>query len=210
MKLIAPSLLSVLVLLTSSALADNTLAKFKGGIGVIPVSSGVGMAPTAAVVNRNIVRGVQPAGQPWVIRDLDATVKTDGSIGVKGQGLLLAGGDSIGFNAGASVFVTLLCALNTTPITFSAHSTPTTGVPLAPDGDFEIHEEPVAAILRGTMADLLATLLESPKAERVATGFVFTEGPLWHPDDFFYFVDIRQSHLHRIRLGKPAELVRAD
>ena len=73
MKLIAPSLLSVLVLLTSSALADNTLAKFKGGIGVIPVSSGVGMAPTAAVVNRNIVRGVQPAGQPWVIRDLDAT-----------------------------------------------------------------------------------------------------------------------------------------
>jgi len=56
------------------------------------------------------------------------------------------------------------------------------------------------------MADLLATLLESPKAERVATGFVFTEGPLWHPDDFFYFVDIRQSHLHRIRLGKPAEL----
>lgn len=60
------------------------------------------------------------------------------------------------------------------------------------------------------MADLLATLLESPKAERVATGFVFTEGPLWHPDDFFYFVDIRQSHLHRIRLGKPAELVRAD
>ena len=112
MKLIAPSLLSVLVLLTSSALADNTLAKFKGGIGVIPVSSGVGMAPTAAVVNRNIVRGVQPAGQPWVIRDLDATVKTDGSIGVKGRGLLLAGGDSIGFNAGASVFVTLLCALN--------------------------------------------------------------------------------------------------
>ena len=140
MKLIAPSLLSVLVLLTSSALADNTLAKFKGGIGVIPVSSGVGMAPTAAVVNRNIVRGVQPAGQPWVIRDLDATVKTDGSIGVKGRGLLLAGGDSIGFNAGASVFVTLLCALNTTPITFSAHSTPTTGVPLAPDGDFEIHD----------------------------------------------------------------------
>ena len=101
MKLIAPSLLSVLVLLTSSALADNTLAKFKGGIGVIPVSSGVGMAPTAAVVNRNIVRGVQPAGQPWVIRDLDATVKTDGSIGVKGRGMLLAGGDSIGSSPSA-------------------------------------------------------------------------------------------------------------
>jgi hypothetical protein len=140
MKLIAPALLSVLALLTSSALADTTLAKFKGGIGVIPVSSGVGTAPTAEVVNRNIVRDVQPAGQPWVIRDLDATVKTDGKISVKGRGLLLAGSDNIGFNAGASVFATLLCALNTTPATFSAHSTNATGVPLAPDGDFEIHD----------------------------------------------------------------------
>ena len=34
------------------------------------------------------------------------------------------------------------------------------------------------------MADPLATLLSSPKAERLATGFVFTEGPLWHPDGF--------------------------
>jgi gluconolactonase len=60
------------------------------------------------------------------------------------------------------------------------------------------------------MADPLATLLESPKAERLATGFVFTEGPLWHPDGFWYFVDIRKSHLHRITPGKPAELVRAN
>jgi len=58
------------------------------------------------------------------------------------------------------------------------------------------------------MADLLATILESPKAERLATGFAFTEGPLWHPDGYFYFVDIRKSHLHRITPGKPAELVR--
>src|SRR5690349_17662250 len=60
------------------------------------------------------------------------------------------------------------------------------------------------------MADLLATILESPKAERLATGFGFTEGPLWHPDGFYYFVDIRQSHLHRITPGKAPELVRAD
>ena len=60
------------------------------------------------------------------------------------------------------------------------------------------------------MADDLAKIVESPQAERLATGFVFTEGPLWHPDGFYYFVDIRQSHLHRITPGKPAELVRAD
>ena len=60
------------------------------------------------------------------------------------------------------------------------------------------------------MADPLAALLESPKAERLATGFVFTEGPLWHPDGFLYFVDIRKSHLHRMTPGKPAELVRAN
>ena len=57
-------------------------------------------------------------------------------------------------------------------------------------------------------ADALSELLESTQAERLATGFAFTEGPLWHPDGFYYFVDIRQSRLHRITPGKPAELVR--
>lgn len=53
-------------------------------------------------------------------------------------------------------------------------------------------------------------LLETQDAERLATGFGFTEGPLWHPDGFYYFVDIRKSHLHRITPGKPPELVRAN
>jgi gluconolactonase len=60
------------------------------------------------------------------------------------------------------------------------------------------------------VADGLAALLESAQAERLATGFGFTEGPLWHPDGFYYFVDIRRSHLHRIVPGTPAALVRAD
>ena len=137
MKRIAPVLLSVLALLTSPAVADDTLARFKGGIGVIPVSSGVGTGATAEVVNRNIVRGVQPAGQIWVVRDLDATVKTDGGISVRGRGLLLAGGNSIGSNATASVFATLLCG---TASPFSAHSTAPAGVPLAANGDFEIDD----------------------------------------------------------------------
>ena len=58
------------------------------------------------------------------------------------------------------------------------------------------------------MHDTLSSILETTPAERLATGFVFTEGPLWHPDGFYYFVDIRQNRLHRLTPGKPAELVR--
>jgi gluconolactonase len=54
----------------------------------------------------------------------------------------------------------------------------------------------------------VSSILETTQAERLATGFVFTEGPLWHPDGFYYFVDIRQSRLHRLIPGKPVELVR--
>jgi gluconolactonase len=60
------------------------------------------------------------------------------------------------------------------------------------------------------MPDALSALLETTQAERLATGFGFTEGPLWHPDGFYYFVDIRRSHLHRVRPGTPPELVRAE
>jgi gluconolactonase len=58
--------------------------------------------------------------------------------------------------------------------------------------------------------DALDAILESREAEPLATGFGFTEGPLWHPDGFYYFVDIRKSTLHRLVPGKPAELVRAN
>jgi gluconolactonase len=60
------------------------------------------------------------------------------------------------------------------------------------------------------MSDALSAILESTDAERLATGFAFTEGPLWHPDGFYYFVDIRRSELHRIIPGKPPELVRGN
>jgi len=61
------------------------------------------------------------------------------------------------------------------------------------------------------MADeTLSTVLEAKEAERLATGFVFTEGPLWHPDGFYYFVDIRRNNLHRVTPGQPPELVRAN
>ncbi len=58
------------------------------------------------------------------------------------------------------------------------------------------------------MADELSTILETKQTERLATGFVFTEGPLWHPDGFYYFVDVRSSVLYRLTPGRPHEVVR--
>ena len=54
----------------------------------------------------------------------------------------------------------------------------------------------------------LSDILETTQLEKVAGAFVFTEGPLWHPDDFWYFVDIRQNLLYRMVLGQKPEVVR--
>ena len=60
------------------------------------------------------------------------------------------------------------------------------------------------------MADRLGEILESPDAERLATGFIFTEGPLWHPDGYLLFVDIRTSRIYRLTPGGEPEVVRED
>jgi len=57
-------------------------------------------------------------------------------------------------------------------------------------------------------ANYLPDILETTEAERLATGFIFTEGPLWHPDGYWYFVDIRQNKLFRMTPGKTPEVVR--
>jgi sugar lactone lactonase YvrE len=44
-----------------------------------------------------------------------------------------------------------------------------------------------------TMADNLDQIVESSTAECLATGFVFTEGPLWHPEGYWLFVDVRRE-----------------
>ena len=56
--------------------------------------------------------------------------------------------------------------------------------------------------------DAISGVVDAQEAKRLATGFVFTEGPLWHPDGFYYFVDVRSSVLYRITPGKAAEVVR--
>jgi len=122
------------------AMAADSLARFDGGIGVIPVSSAAGTANadgTFPNVNRNVVRGVNPAGQIWVIADLRADVRTDGRIRVDGRGLLLGGGNGIGGNAGASVIATLICEA---AAPFTLRNTTLTGVPLELDGDFHIDD----------------------------------------------------------------------
>jgi hypothetical protein len=143
-KVFIPALFMGSMLALPAAADDDTLAKFKGGIGVIPVSSGVAVPPTLATaltvesVNRNIVRGVQPAGQIWVIDKLEAEVKIGGQIRVKGKGLILGGGNNAGRASGQSVFATLICEAAAPFNELSTNST--VGVPLAPNGDFEIND----------------------------------------------------------------------
>ena len=109
---------------------DNSFVKFKGGIGVIPISNVAVDATTGVVtVTRNMVRGVNSPGQIWRIKDLDAKIKSNGDIKIIGEGLLLAGGNNIGTNAGQSVAAQLFCG---------DQSFTSPGVPLEANGDFKI------------------------------------------------------------------------
>lgn len=120
--------------------ARDLLVRFEGGVGVIPATAAAGPANadgTFQNVKSNIVRGVLPGAGPWRIADLRAEVDVDGHIRVRGRGLLLASGNSIGQNANQSVFATLLCE----PVSpFVEHSTSRTGVALDPNGDFSIDD----------------------------------------------------------------------
>lgn len=60
------------------------------------------------------------------------------------------------------------------------------------------------------MTQTLSDIVESPRAERLATGFIFTEGPLWHPDGYLLFVDIRRAQIFRLTPGGEPELIREN
>lgn len=96
-------------------LAADTIARFEGGIGVTPWAVG-GSPPTQAPV-LNGVFDASPGGRPWVIRKLSASVFADGTVSVRGRGLLLAGGNGIGGRGAiASVIGSLYCNGVATPI----------------------------------------------------------------------------------------------
>jgi hypothetical protein len=138
-KKAAVILLALGIVGSVSAHGRDLLARFEGGIGVIPVSSGAGPVNpdgTLPNVKLNVVRGVFPAG-PWRIADLRADVDTDGRIKVRGRGLLLANGNLIGQNANQSVFATVFCEA---AAPFVERSTSFTGVPLELNGDFRIDD----------------------------------------------------------------------
>jgi hypothetical protein len=149
------------------AAADDGGLQFNGGIGVHPISTITGCpgtpavpapcltdpdndttlpGPTSPTVTFNIVRGVHPAGQVWVINSLKATVQSSGKITVNGKGLVLAGGNNAGRapTPALSVIATLICQPPVTPPPpqppFTQFSTSTAGVLLSPTGDFQIND----------------------------------------------------------------------
>ena len=138
-KMAAVILLALGVSVSAGAHERDMLARFEGGVGVIPVANGAGPANpdgTLPNVKLNVVRGVPPGAGPWRIADLKADIDTYGRIRVRGRGLLLASSDSIGQNAGQSVFATLICEA---VAPFVEHNT-TFSVPLAAKGDFRIDD----------------------------------------------------------------------
>jgi len=126
--LIAGALLLAVIGFSLPAVAQDRLAAFQGGIGSQPFAR-QGAAP--GVIVANDVQGVPPGGRPWVIEDLRADIRVDGSIAVDGRGLLLAGGNNVGRNGGQSVHARLFCGA-------VAHNSGT--VPLEANGDFRIND----------------------------------------------------------------------
>lgn len=134
---------------------ENSLVRFNGGIGVDPISNVV-VNGTTTTASPNAVRGVLPPGQIWRIAVLEADVKTDGTIRVRGRGLLLGGGNGIGTNGGQSVFATLFCGPASAA---TASSSNAAGVALDSEGDFTIDDvlSPLPPSTCGTPVLLIRT-----------------------------------------------------
>lgn len=169
-----PKILFVLIialLFPWSAMAKTPKARpvitFEEIIGVLPVLSGVGSSASATDVDRNIVRGIQPASRPWDVQSLYAGVMSTGMITLKVEGLLLEGGDGIGTNGNQKVFATLACGA---AAPFTLHSTAAAGVAVDLDGDFKITDALVPAPPATCVSPLL--LIRNVQGDWVAAGYV--------------------------------------
>ena len=60
------------------------------------------------------------------------------------------------------------------------------------------------------MAGNLDQVVESAGAKRLATGFEFTEGPLWHPGGYWLFGDLPNNRIHTLAPGGQPEVLRED
>ncbi|MFL5807438.1 MAG: SMP-30/gluconolactonase/LRE family protein [Roseiflexaceae bacterium] len=56
----------------------------------------------------------------------------------------------------------------------------------------------------------LKSLVEPGDPERIAGGFQFTEGPIWHPDGYLLFSDIPANRIYKWRPGGDVAIWRAD
>jgi hypothetical protein len=143
MRILALLAMAVVSLAPSMSRADDSLARFRGGVGVNGVSGAGGTIGTAEIVTRNIVRGVQPAPSAWIIADFTADVGPDGHITADGRGLIASGGNTAGtalmltagHTATFDVFATLICE---TAAPFVERNTKP--VRLSPGGNFKIDD----------------------------------------------------------------------
>ena len=55
----------------------------------------------------------------------------------------------------------------------------------------------VAGLLLRAQASGIDELVEPDSLERIATGFTFTEGPVWHPDGYLLFSDISANTIYK-------------
>ena len=55
----------------------------------------------------------------------------------------------------------------------------------------------VGGLLLRTQAAGIDELVEADSLERIATGFRFTEGPVWHPDGYLLFSDIPANTIYK-------------
>ena len=55
-----------------------------------------------------------------------------------------------------------------------------------------------ALLYTGETMAMQKTALQTGPVERLATGFTFVEGPVWHRDGHWYFSDIPESRIHTV------------
>jgi gluconolactonase len=55
-----------------------------------------------------------------------------------------------------------------------------------------------------TIYDTDGDVFSGLEAEKIASGFQFTEGPLWHPNGFLLFSDIPANKIYQLFPGQAA------
>lgn len=174
LALIAAAALPALAL----AKEPDTLVRFSGAIGVDPLTAAGGADAL------NTVRGIAPGGRAWVQRKLRASVGTDGTITVKGAGLVFASGDVIGTRGTiAAVGASLFCGpANATAARFDS--------PLAPldsFGNFSVRgaltQDGVNAAVMPATCDNPVLLIRAGNPTTGALGAWFSAGIPSDSDD---------------------------